>query len=159
MILDNNLLFSDSQAITATAASTNLIDLGPIATAAVSGGDTGTRQIGDGFPIFIFVFVEVAFTDSGSDSTLTVSVETDDNTSFSSAATVMTLDVLAALTAAGSKFFYRLPISTAAIPYERYIRLKYTTTNGNLTTGTISAGLCTGVDRYRSYTNAVSTGY
>jgi hypothetical protein len=96
-------------------------------------------------------------TDSGSDSTITVSLETDDNTSFSSIATVATLVVIPALTAAGTKYFVKMPIATT-VPYERYLQIKYTTTNGNLTTGSFTTRLVKNIDNWTSYQSAVSTG-
>jgi hypothetical protein len=105
--------------------------------------------------LWIFVNCEVAMTDAGSDSTLTIDLQTDDNAALSSAATVATLGTLAALTAAGAKFFYRVPISSL---YERYIALRYTPNNGNLSTGTFSAGIIKDLDAYLSTASGWSTG-
>lgn len=151
MFMDADNLFSDAQAVTATAASTNYIDLGPLYT-----GNTG-RNIGASSELYVSITVDVAMTDAGSDSTITVSLETDDNTSFSSIATVATLVVIPALTAAGTKFFVKMPNATT-VPYERYIQIKYTTTNGNLTTGSFTTALVKNVDNWTSYASAVSTG-
>jgi hypothetical protein len=96
-------------------------------------------------------------TDSGSDSTIAVSLETDDNSSFSSATTVATLVTFAALGAIGTNYMGRLPIATT-VPYERYVRLKYTTANGNLTTGSFTAGLTKDLNKYASYNAGWSTG-
>lgn len=148
MLIDNNLLFSDAQAVTATAGSTNIIDTAPLFT-----GNTG-RRIGDGKPIYIFVTVDTAFTDSGSDSTIAVTVETDDNTSMSSATTIATITTFAALTAAGTKFFAPLPIGV----YERYVGLRYTAANGNLTTGAFTAGLVLDIDQFVATAPGFTTG-
>lgn len=150
MMMDADLLFSDAQAVTATAASSNYIDTGPLFT-----GNTG-RDLGVS-ELYLAVSVDVAMTDSGSDSTIAVSLETDDNTGFSSAATVATFITIPALTAAGTKYFFRLPVSPA-IPYERYLQVKYTAANGNLTTGSFTAALVKNIDSWRSYASAVSTG-
>jgi hypothetical protein len=150
MFMDADLLFSDAQAVTATAASTNYYDTGPLYS-----GNTG-RNLGVS-ELYFSISVDVAMTDAGSDSTITVSLETDDNTSFSSIATVATLVVIPALTAAGTKYFVRVPIGTTA-PFERYLQIKYTTTNGNLTTGSFTAALVKNVDNWTSYVSAVSTG-
>lgn len=148
MILDNQLLFSDAQAVTATAGSTNIIDTAPLFT-----GNTG-RNVGMGRQMYIFVTVDTAFTDSGSDSTIAVTIETDDNTSMSSPTTIATLTTFAALTAAGTKFFAPLPLAT----YERYIGLRYTTANGNLTTGAFTAGLVLNVDQFLATATGYTTG-
>ena len=150
MFMDQDLLFSDAQAVTATAASTNYYDTGPLFT-----GNTG-RDLGVS-EMYVSISVDVAMTDSGSDSTIAVSLETDDNTSFSSASTVATLVTIPALTAAGTKYFVRLPIATT-VPYERYIQLRYTAANGNLTTGSFTAALVKNIDKWASTASAVSTG-
>lgn len=157
MICDADLLFSDAQAVTATAASTNYIDTAPLASALVSGGSANSRDLGVGEQLYWYALVDVAMTDSGSDSTIAVSIETDDNTSFSSAATVATIVTFAALSAAGTKYMGRLPIATT-VPYERYVRLKYTTANGNLTTGSFTAGLAKDLDKYVSNVAGWTTG-
>ena len=144
MILDLALQFSDRQAITATAVSTNVIDLGAV------------RNIGSGEELFLVLIVTTAFTDAGSDSTVTPSLQTDDNEAFGSAATVRTYDTLAALTAANTTRIYKLEPFTAAGIYERYIRLNYTVANGNLTTGAITAFITKDVTTYRHYASGFS---
>lgn len=151
MYVDAQLTFSDAQAVTATAGSTNVIDTGPLFS-----GNTG-RNLGVGYRAYVIVNVDVAMTDSGSDSTITVTLETDDNAAFSSAATVSTLGVIPALTAAGTVYAFGLPIA-GAVPYERYIRLMYTTTNGNLTTGSFTASITTDASIYAQYAPGFATG-
>lgn len=149
MLLDNNLLFSDAQAVTATAASTNVIDTSPLFS-----GNTG-RRIGNGKRAYIFVSVDTAFTDSGSDTTIAVTLETDDNTSMSSATTIATLTTFAALTAAGTIQYFPIPMSSA---YERYIGLRYTAANGNLTTGAFTAGIVLDADQFFATAPGFTTG-
>jgi hypothetical protein len=151
MIIDAQLTFSDAQAVTATANSTNVVDTGPLFS-----GNTG-RNLGLGERLYVVVTVDVAMTDSGSDSTITVSLVTDDNSALSSVATVATLGIIPALTAAGSVFAYRLPVA-GAVPYERYIALAYTTTNGNLTTGSFTASITKDASVYNQYASGFSTG-
>ena len=151
MFMDGDLLFSDAQAVTAAAGSTNYYDTGPLFT-----GNTG-RNIGVSSEIYVAISVDVAMTDTGSNSTLTVDLQTDDNTSFSSIATVATLVVIPAVSAAGTKYFVKLPIATT-IPYERYIRLYYTPNNGDLSAGSFTAAIVKNVDNWTSYASAVSTG-
>jgi len=107
--------------------------------------------------MYISISVDVTMTDASSDSTLAVTLETDDNTSFSSASTVATLLTIPAVTVAGTKYFVRLPIGTT-VPYERYIQLRYTPANGNLTTGSFTAALVKNIDKWSSTASAVSTG-
>jgi hypothetical protein len=148
MIIDRELMFSNAQAVTAAAASTDLIDLAPLGLAASAGGSPTNlgRNLGVGQETYIWVSVDVAMTDTGSDSTITVDLQTDDNSGFASAATVATLLTIPAVQAAGAKFFVRVPIARDTVPYERYIRLNYTPNNGNLTTGSFSAGLILNID-------------
>jgi Bbp16-like protein len=150
MLVDQDLLFSNSQALTATAVSTNLIDLAPLGVP-FNGGTNLGRAIGYGEELYIFVSVEVAMTDAGSDTTVTVDLQTDDSAGFGSPTTVATLGVIPAIQAAGTRFFFRMPIGvgnplTGVLPYERFIRLNYTMTNGNLSTGTFSAGIVKDTD-------------
>jgi hypothetical protein len=151
MFMDADLVFSDAQAVTATAASTSYYDTGPLYS-----GNTG-RNLGVSNEIYISTTVDVAMTDSGSDSTITVTLETDDNTSFSSAATVATLFTIPAVTPAGSKFFARVPIA-GTVPFERYLQIKYTATGGNLTTGSFTTAIVKNIDNWTSYASAVTTG-
>ena len=76
MIMDAQLLFSDAQAITAAAGSTNTIDLGAV------------RDIGTGENLYLVVTVDVAFTDGSSNSTLTVALEGDSTTTITPDGTV-----------------------------------------------------------------------
>jgi hypothetical protein len=138
MFIDSQLLFSEAQAITAAAVSTNVVDLGV------------ARDIGLGEDLIIALLVTTAFTDTGSDSTLTVSLVTDDNASISSGATVATLITFPALAAAGTVRYVRVPIALA-VPFERYLALQYTPNNGNLTTGAITAAIVEDPQKYTSY--------
>jgi len=82
MIIDYNLQFSDAQALTVDAASTNIIDLG------------SDRDIGVGEEMKVALNFDVAM--GGTSPTLSVLVQTDDNSSFSSATTVLTSRSIAA---------------------------------------------------------------
>lgn len=136
MYVDAQNLFSDAQAITASAASTNLIDLG------------SARDIGVGQELYVVAVVDIGFTDAGSDSTVTVTLETDDNAAFTSAATVQTIGTFAALTAAGSRLVARLQPSAA---WEQYVRAYYTVANGNLTTGSLTVFLTIDIQAWTAY--------
>lgn len=135
MYLDNLLLFSDAQAVTAAAASTSSIDLSQI------------RDIGLGENLYIGVNVDVAMTDASSDSTVTVTLETDDNSSFSSV-TSTTLFTIPAVSAVGYIAYAR--IQPGAMN-ERYAQLRFTPNNGNLTTGSFTAGIIHDIDKIPSY--------
>lgn len=126
MIFDALTTFSDAQAITASAASTNSYDL------------SAARNIGVGSELHIVCHVTTAFTDAGSDSTVTVTIETDDNSAFSSAVARQTIGTFAALSAVGARL--RAAVDIFAVR-EQHFRLQYTVANGNLSTGAITAYL------------------
>lgn len=150
MYVDAQLTFSDAQAVTATAASTNYIDLGPLFSGNL------TRNLGVGERMYIVVNVDVAMTDSGSDSTIAVTLETDDNTSFSSATTLATLGTFAAVSAVGTQIIAALPVGA----YERYIQLRYTAANGNLSTGSFTASIVKDASMFATYAQgSPGTGY
>lgn len=136
MIFSRALQFSDGQAITATAASTNLIDLG--ATGTVYGAAAPmVRDIGPGNEVELFVGVTQTFNNLTS---LTISIETDDNAGFSSATTVWTSPAYTlAQLATGAK--YLLPDAFPVGTNERYVRLKYTVAGTAPTLGKITAGV------------------
>lgn len=141
MILDEQLLFSDAQAVTATAVSTNVIDLGI------------ERRIGSGKPLFIVVSVQTALTDVGSDSTVTVTVETDTDDTFPSATVAQTLGTFAALAVAGIAII--APIQPNLLT-ENIVRLRYTVAGGDLSTGSFDAFIVEGTDTFQSYADAVT---
>lgn len=126
MILDKENAFSESQSLTGTSlvASTNLIDLSAV------------RQIGAGNqqPVLVVNFEA----QGGTTPTMTLALQTDDNASFSSAATPITyLSAAAAASwAAGSQVKFPLPMAGL----ERYVRLAYTM-GGTSPTATVSAHL------------------
>jgi hypothetical protein len=140
MIIDSQALFSDDQAVTATAVSSNIIDLG--ATGTVPGGSTAlSRDIGKGTPVEILIQWTVAAV-SGGASTVTVDLETDDNSSFSSATTLATTGAIAKATLVAG---YQMKIHYMPRGAERYIRLNYTVATANLTAGAVTAGIVAGV--------------
>lgn len=139
MLMDIQNQFSNAQAITATAVSTNYVDLGAIC------------NIGTGECLYLVLHITTAFTDASSDSTLTPSMEADNNTSFSSPATIRTFDVFAALTAVNTIRKYRLEPFTDSGLFERYLQLRYTVANGNFTTAAISSFLVEDVQAWKAY--------
>lgn len=141
MYLDAQLLFSDAQAITAAAGSTNKIDFG------------AARDIGTGEPLYVVVTVDVAFTDASSDSTLTVALEGDSTTSFTPDGTQQ-LFIIPALAAAGAIYVARISPDYAA--NYRYMRLKYTPNNGDLSTGSLTAFITNNVQKYASYADGIT---
>ena len=134
MILDNQTLFSDQQAITVTTVSTNTIDLGPINADVV-------RDVGNGKPVPIVILVTENFAAAGA-AVLTVTLQSDDNSSFTSPKTVSTVPgaAVADLRAGKAITMDYLPRGTN----ERYLRLNYTVVTGPMTAGRITAGIVMG---------------
>ena len=127
MMTDAQLLFSDAQAITVDAASTNVIDLGAV------------RQIGQGEPMGIAILVDVAADFTTGDETYEFELQTDDSEAFGSAADVHQQLITAARLTAGS--LHVIPLSPSILPLlERYIRLRYDV-SGTTPTITVTAWL------------------
>lgn len=137
MIFDMQSLFSDAQAVTADAASTNIIDLGAPGTPQHAAAPI-TQDLGLGRAIPMRIQVVEAFNNL---TTLKIAVQVDDNASFSSATEVMSVTVpLAALIAGYVTPIVFVPRGTN----ERYMRLYYDVTGTAPTTGKITAGLVAG---------------
>lgn len=136
MILDAELLFSDEQAITSTADSANVIDLGI------------ARDIGVGEELYIFAQLDEALNDSsGTDATLTVSLNTDDNAALSSDTALQTLFTFAHADAAGTIKYARIQPSD----FERYAALAYTVANGPFDAGKVTAGIVKDIQKTTEY--------
>lgn len=141
MILDQKEIFSDAQAITATAASTSYIDFGK------------DRNVGIGEPMCVLVTCGVAM--GGTSPTMTVSLRTDDNSSFSSPTTLTS-----------SRQFSSMAVNEyVAVPVpndsscERYLQAYYTM-GGTSPTVTVTAALLpmSAVQNYVKYPAGSSVG-
>lgn len=141
MIYDRSLLMSNAQAITATAASTDFIDLG--ATGTVFGNSQALiRDIGRGKEIPLRVQVVQTFNNLTS---LSVAVQTDDNTSFSSPKTVVISQAIPLASLVAGFVFEELAFEVGT--NERYLRLNYTVAGTAPTTGQVTAGITMGNQR------------
>lgn len=137
-IIDNTLVFSDGQAFTADAASTNVIDLGATGTP-VGHSAALVRDVGKSSSIPIEVLVATTFTGLTS---LNVAVQVDDNEAFTSPTTVAKSgEIPVASLVAGYRFAFpaELPEGTN----ERYVRLYYDVT-GVGTAGALDAHIVAG---------------
>jgi hypothetical protein len=108
MILDSLLKFSDAQALTATADSTNVIDLGI------------DQDIGIGEPMALVVTVGVAADSTTGDETYQFQLETDDNAAMTSSTVIGDVTVAAANLTVGDKVVIPLGHSN-----ERYLQARY----------------------------------
>ena len=139
MIFDRTLLFSDGQAITATAVSTNIIDLGATGTP-YGAASPLVREVGFGNEVELYVGVTQTFNNLTS---LTISVQTDDNAGFGSPTTVWT-SIAYPLTDLALGKRYLLPDHIMAGINERYVRLNYTVAGTAPTLGKVTAGVVAG---------------
>lgn len=139
MYMDRQNLFSSAQAITASAASTDIIDLG------------SSRDIGAGDPLEIIVVVDTTFTAGGA-ATLDIALQTDTSSGFGSAVTLASTGAtaLASLAAGASLARFKVPRGTL-----RYLRLYYTVATGPMTGGAITAGVSIGRQDTAEYPDAL----
>ena len=118
MILDNELFFSDKQAVTADAASTNALDLG-------AAGDAVGQEL---------TIRAVVTTTFATLTSLTIKVQTSANNSDWSDVVLSPAIAVASLVKGAEVFTVRVPKGL-----KRYVRLYYDVTGSNATAGKISA--------------------
>lgn len=137
MILSAQQIFSDDQAVTATAISTNVIDLGaadtPYGAAAALNQD-----VGKGCPIPILVQVTAAFATLTS---LTITLENSAAAGLTSPVALATETIAVADLIAGKQMFMQYVPNGATL---RYLGVRYTVTGSNATAGNITASITMG---------------
>lgn len=130
MLLDKENLFSDAQAITADAASTNVIDMkGKI------------KEVAFGKPLPLLIQVVETFAGVTSASSVEIKIQTDDNAAFSSPTTLATTG---AITADKLIEGFVAPINFIPKGNEGYMRLYYDVTLGSgeaASAGKFTAGI------------------
>ena len=139
MIVDNTLVFSDSQAVTATARSTNIVDIGAPGTPA---GMTNPvrRDIGVGTEIPISIRITEAFNNLTS---LTFQLEVDDDPAFGSPKIVAVSRAIP-LASLGLGARIPFPVELPEGIDERFVGLRYTVTGTAPTTGKVFAAITAG---------------
>lgn len=127
MLLDQNGVLSEQQAITTTAASTNTVDL---------------KAAGNFVPGALFAVCRVDADFAGLTG-MKVALETAENENFSDAVELASASFLAAALTANK------PLLAAAVPagVKRYLRAKYTVT-GTATAGKVTCFLTDAVDMH-----------
>lgn len=137
MIFSVQQMFSDDQAITATALSTNVIDLGvagtPYRAAAPLHQDVGK---GCGVPILVQVTEDFAGLTS-----LTVTVEVSQNADMSASRVLASQTIPVAELEAGKQMSVQVVPNDADL---RYLAVRYTVAGGPATAGTVTAGITMG---------------
>lgn len=150
MIMDRKNTVSNAQAVTATAFSTDVIDLGPL-----SSGNAG-RDMGVSEEQIMSITCTETATAAGA-ATVTFEIVTDDNSSLSSPTVLFASAAIGKATlVAGYVLNVRMPVSG----YERFVGVRYTVATGPLTAGKFTAGIVMDPGFYRAYavgsTNGVS---
>ena len=136
MIRDAENIFSTSQALTSTAASTDVIDLG-------ANGDLGRANMR------FRASVATAF--SGGTSVQFV-LQTDDNTGFSSATTLFMTGAIAVASLTAGAVVADVPVPSTT---ERYLRVNYVVV-GTPTAGAVDAFLALDTPNQVTYPDAVT---
>lgn len=126
MFIDYQNLFSDDQAVTVTAASTNIIDLGA--------NESEIQTLFEKGLVKVNAQVTTAFADGTS---LQVGLQTDSAENFG---TVTTLQSTAAIATASLVQGYKFRLDSLPLGIKRYLRLYYTVV-GTMSAGKIHAGL------------------
>ncbi len=135
MIFSAQLIFSDDQAIIATAISTNVIDLG-VAGTPFDAVAALNQDVGKGNKIPILIQVTESFNTLTS---LTIAIETGATTSLGTV--VISKSVLLADLVAG----YQFPVDVLPNEIdERYLGVRYTVVGTDPTEGIITAGITMG---------------
>jgi hypothetical protein len=135
MILDKHSMFSDRQAITSNAASSQIIDLG------VSG-----QNLGFGTKVPLIIQVNEGF--SGIQA-IKIILQTSDSSEFSDSVDLVEVKLTGSGLMAGGR-----PTALDALPsgpYKRYLRLYYELDGGAPSSGKITAGVSMGADETYPY--------
>jgi hypothetical protein len=140
MLLDSTLQFSDAQALTATAASTNVINL------------VNDRDMGIGRNVELVIIGSGTFASAGGTATLQIGIEySEDNVTYVPAALsdVMTITQLNSTVPENQPYLLAMPLprpkkGTETMP--QYVRLYYTVGTQNFSAGTVTAFLAIGRD-------------
>ena len=120
-MLDNTLFFSDAQAITASAASSNVIQL--------NGGDLHHG---------LYLVLKVVGADFATCTSITPSLQTSDESTFSSPTTAMTLPTYAVASLTNGTVLAKVCLP---VGMKKFARLYYTVTGSNATAGKMEAFL------------------
>lgn len=113
MIIDNLLSYSDQQALTVTAASTNVVDHGA----------PSPRGIGIGEQMALVVSLDVAADATDGNETYTAQLQTDTVVGFGSAVAIGPVITIVRGDAIGTKYYATLPPDLSV---KRFTRVSYT---------------------------------
>jgi hypothetical protein len=151
--IDRNLEFSDAQAVTSTAISTDQYDT---LTATTANGTSifpnGRIDFGvNAHAPWIVVSTNTTCTDTGSDATLTVTLETADDSAGTTNATVLATSGTLAFAAFASAGTLLLQAQIPSARLRRWLYVRYTVASGPLTAGAFDAYLSLNPQRNVGY--------
>lgn len=142
MIIDRENAYSNAQALTGSAASTDLID------------HKSDRDLGIGEPMALVIVSRVKADETTGDETYAAQLQTDDNSGFGSPTSIGPSITMARTDPAGTKYVIYLPPDTNL---ERYTRVNYTL-GGTTPTITVDAWLTSwrAIQNDRYYADAIT---
>ena len=138
MITDKLLRLSEDQAVTATAVSTNTIDLGT------------DRDIGEGRELYMVFTVTTTFATLTS---LTFNIITDDNAGLASGKVIASTGAITLASgglAAGKQYAMRIPPDIAG-KAERYLGASFTVGGSNATAGKVTTDIVLDIQDGKKY--------
>jgi hypothetical protein len=144
MITDKLNAFSERQVVTATAVSTNVIDLGPL------GGSNTVRDIGEGEPVNLFVRVGSTAFAGGTSLQAVLETSLAEGSGYTTLASGPVVP-LASLTAGARVFEGPIPKGV-----QRYLRVNYVVVGTMSGGGNLNAGL---VETLQGAGNQFSSGF
>ncbi|MNJ23103.1 hypothetical protein D3C77_174810 [compost metagenome] len=145
MYVDKQAEFSDSQAVTATAISTNVYDLFPIGNSVNS---NIVRDIGVGEDVYLVVQVDTTAAAAGA-ATVVITLESSAAAGLTSSTVHFTSATYAIADLAGGKTL--IAVKLPAGSYQRYVGVRYTVGTGPLTAGAFSAFFAKDIQAFRAY--------
>ena len=153
-IIDLQTKFSDAQAVTATAISTNVLDLRNYATGVTTPVLADEGLVGQN--MWLTIVVGTAVTAAGA-ATVTFTLESDSDTGLSTSVTThySSAAIGKATLVAG---YVAVRVQLPSGDYERYLGVRYTVATGPLTAGTFTAFLSPNVQRNITYPNGFVVG-
>lgn len=142
--IDALAIFSEDQAVTSTAISTNVYDL-----------EQADLDIGSGEPVWLVIKTTTAATDDSSNATINFSLESDTAVGLDSGSATVHFSTgtlaFATFSPAGTLVAaIRLPVGD----YKRYLGVRYSVASGPLTAGNFHAALVTDLDQIKAYPTA-----
>lgn len=143
MILDSQSKFSDAQAVTVTAISTNVLDLRNSSSPALA--DEGMS----GPELWLVIQAGASFTAAGA-GTLTITLESSATADLATSPTIhATIQAIAIAGLVAGSVLARMQIPSG--DYKRYLGVRYTVATGPFTAGAVSAFVTPDIQRNITY--------